>query len=36
MKWNFLGALMLSIALAGPSFGAGLLDQMLGCGCGCG
>src|SRR5262245_48529613 len=32
---NFLGALMLSIALAGTSYG-GLLDQMLGCGCGCG
>src|SRR3972149_5994593 len=36
MKWNFLGALLLSIALSSPSFGFGLLDRMLGCGCGCG
>ena len=36
MKWNFLGALMMSIALASPSFATcGLLDKMLGGGCGC-
>jgi hypothetical protein len=36
MKWNFLGALMMSIALASPSFACcGLLDRMLGGGCGC-
>jgi hypothetical protein len=36
MKWNFLGALALSTALASPSFGFGMLDRMLGSGCGCG
>ena len=35
MKWNVLGALMLSLCLAGPSYGYGLLDMMLGSGCGC-
>lgn len=36
MKWNFLGALMMSIALASPSFATCcLLDKMLGGGCGC-
>lgn len=36
MKWNFLGALMMSIALASPTFACcGLLDKMLGGGCGC-
>src|SRR4029079_7245867 len=32
---NFLGALMVSIALTSPSFGFCLLDKMLGSGCGC-
>src|SRR5258705_12208717 len=32
---NFLGALMVSIALTSPSFGFCLLDRMLGNGCGC-
>src|SRR5207344_1185368 len=32
---NFLGALMVSIALTSPSFGFCLLDKMLGNGCGC-
>jgi hypothetical protein len=36
MKWNFLGALALSTALASQSFGHGMLDRMLGSGCGCG
>jgi hypothetical protein len=36
MKWNFLGALALSTALASQSFGNGMLDRMLGSGCGCG
>jgi len=36
MKWNMvIGALVLSIGLCGQSFGAGLLNKMLGCG-GCG
>jgi hypothetical protein len=35
MKWNFLGALALSTALASQSFGNGMLDRMLGSGCGC-
>ena len=32
---NFLGALMMSIALTSTSFGFGLFDRMLGSGCGC-
>src|SRR5687767_12061139 len=35
MKWNMLGALVFSVCLASQSFGYGLLDAMLGCGCGC-
>lgn len=35
MKGNLLGALLVSVCLAGQSFGAGLLDRMLGSGCGC-
>jgi len=35
MKGNLLGALLVSVCLAGQSFGAGLMDRMLGNGCGC-
>jgi hypothetical protein len=35
MKGNLLGALLVSVCLAGQSFGAGMLDRMLGGGCGC-
>ena len=36
MRWYMLiGALVLSVGLCGQSFSFGLLDQMLGCGCGC-
>ena len=35
MRWNVLGALLVSVCLTGQSFGAGLLDRMLGSGCGC-
>ncbi len=35
MKWNILGALIVGICLTGQSYGFGLLDTMLGCGCGC-
>jgi hypothetical protein len=35
MKWNFLGALALSTALASQSFGNGMMDRMLGSGTGC-
>ncbi len=35
MKWNMLGALIVGICLTGQSYGFGLLDTMLGCGCGC-
>ena len=35
MKWNMLGALLFSVCFASQSFGYGLLDAMLGCGCGC-
>ena len=35
MKGNLLGALLVSVCLAGQSFGAGMLDRMLGDGCGC-
>ena len=36
MKWNMLlGALAVSVGLCSQSFGATLLDRMLGTGCGC-
>src|SRR5262245_9982205 len=35
MRWNVLGALMLSLCLTSQGFAAGLLDRMLGSGCGC-
>ena len=35
MKGNVLGALLVSVCLTGQSFGAGLMDRMLGNGCGC-
>ena len=35
MKSKMLGALIVSVCLTGQSFGFGLLDMMLGCGCGC-
>jgi len=35
MKSKLLGALIISVCLTGQSFGFGLLDTMLGSGCGC-
>ena len=35
MKWNMLGALIVGVCLTGQSYGFGLLDTMLGSGCGC-
>src|SRR4029079_19292323 len=35
MKGNVLGALLVIVCLARQSYGAGLLDRMLGNGCGC-
>src|SRR5687768_16363709 len=35
MKWNLLGALALSTALASQSFGNSMMDRMLGSGTGC-
>ena len=35
MKWNLLGALVVSCCLAGQSFAAGLMDKMLNNGVGC-
>ena len=35
MRWNLLGALLVSVCLTGQSYGFGLLDRMLDSGCGC-
>ena len=35
MKWNVIGALVVSVGLCSQSQGFELLDRMLGSGCGC-